>query len=77
MTKEQIAPFARQITYAPTQTIITFTDKTQWVGFFHNDNENPTDEENNFWSFEKFIDKGNKHHFNGDNVISIEIKNKV
>ena len=79
MTKEQIAVYARQITLTHQPTIVTFKDKTEWVGFFNADTENPADEANNEWSFVPFKQDDmpkKKFHFNGDDVINIEIKNK-
>lgn len=78
MTKEEIKPFASQITRHPQATVVTFKDNSQLVGFFDIDKKNIADEEKNFWSFMKFNDSQNSvfTHFNGDDVISIEIKNK-
>ena len=79
MTKEEISVYARQITYTHQVTILTFKDNTQWFGFLENDNENPADEENNEWSFVPFFQNKmtkKKLHFDGNDVIKIEIKNK-
>lgn len=76
MTKEQITPFAWVITYGHQETIITFKDNTQWIGYFQCDNENPADNDKNFWNFIKNADGGRSNHFNGDDLISIETRIK-
>ncbi len=74
MTKEQIKEIAEISPIYPQATIINFKNQTQWVGFFEKDLENPANENNNFWSFVKFVEKPKKHHFNGEDVDSIEVK---
>jgi hypothetical protein len=78
MTKEQISDFASQPTFTDQVTIVTFKDKTEWVGFLDNDPKNPADNNKNYWSFVKFNDndKDKRHHFYGNDVISIVIKKK-
>ena len=74
MTNQEINVFASIITKSGQVTIIKFKDGSVKNGFFDFDNNSLANKEENTWNF---IERGNKLHIKGDDIISIETKSMV
>lgn len=74
MTKDEIAPFARTITYTNNRTVINMKDGTQIVGYFQSNADKKQLDENK-WNFVITPQEDPKKEtmFNGNDFHSIEI----